>query len=346
MTTTTTSDGTGWVELPDAPSIPGLRFRHIDLAADAGPIAELINAGAVEDRLEYALSTEDVRHDLEHTANFDLARDVLVAEIEGRVVGEIETHVAVRDGIAVHESQGFVHPEFRRRGIGRSLLHWFERRAREAAAEWPGPEPHELGTWVDSQTVGAIALLESEGFRRVRYGFMMVRPLDEPIPDAPLPEGLELRPVVEADHRRIWEADNEAFRDHYAAVQRTEEDFERWFTMPNLDTGLWRVAWDGDEVAGSVWTLVWPEENEKLGLNRGWLEHISVRRPWRRQGVARALIADAMRRLRAAGMDQVMLGVDSENPTGALDLYRSLGFNVRDGAATYRKPWQPGGRLV
>jgi mycothiol synthase len=336
--TTTASDGTAWVDLPDAPPVPGLRFRSIDLAADAGPIAELINAGAVADRLEYALSTEDVRHDLEHTSNFDMARDVLVAVIEGRVVGEVETHIAVRDGIAVHESQGFVHPEFRCRGIGRSLLHWFERRAREAAAEWPGPEPHELGSWIDSQTVGAIAILESEGFRRVRYGFMMVRPLDEPIPDAPLPEGLELRPVVEADHRRIWQADTEAFRDHWAAAQRTEADFERWFTMPNLDTGLWRVAWDGDEVAGSVWTLVWPEENEKLGLSRGWLEHISVRRPWRKRGVATALIAETLRMFGDMGLAEGALGVDAENPTGALHLYESLGFRNHRTGLSYRKP--------
>jgi mycothiol synthase len=334
---TMTSDETAWVDLPDAPSIPGLRFRRIDLAADAGPIAELINAGAVEDRLEYALSTEDVRHDLEHTANFELARDVLVAVIEGRIVGEIETHVAVRDGIAVHESQGFVHPEFRRRGIGRSLVHWFDRRAREAAAEWPGPEPHELGTWVDSQELGSIALLESEGFRRTSYGFMMVRPLSEPIPDATLPDGLEIRPVVEADHRRIWEADDEAFRDHRAALQRTEEDFVRWFSMPNLDTGLWRVAWDGDEVAGSVWTLVWPEENAKLGLSRGWLEHISVRRPWRKRGLATALIAETLRMYRDMGLAEGALGVDSENPTGALHLYESLGFRQHRTGISFRK---------
>ena len=71
--------------------------------------------------------------------------------------------------------------------------------------------------------------------------------------------------------------------------------------MPNLDTSLWRVAWDGDDVVGSVMTFIWPEENESLGLNRGWLEHISVRRPWRNQGVAKALIVDLLRTLRTWG---------------------------------------------
>jgi mycothiol synthase len=326
------------VELADAPAIPGLRFRPIDLAADAGGIARLINDCSVVDGVEIALTAEDVRHDLEHTGNFDLARDVLITEIDGRIVAEIEMHVAVRDGIAVHQFSAWVHPDVRRRGLGRSLLRWCERRAREAAAAWPGLEPHELGTWVDSGVVDGTALLESEGFKRTSYGFLMVRPLSEPIPDAPLPAGLEIRQVVEADHRRIWDADDEAFRDHRAALQRTEEDFVRWFSMPNLDTDLWRVAWDGDEVAGSVWTLVWPEENEKLGLSRGWLEHISVRRPWRKRGLATALIAETLRMFRDMGLAEGALGVDSENPTGALHLYESLGFRQHRTGISFRKP--------
>jgi mycothiol synthase len=334
---TTAAGGTALVGLPEAPSIAGLRFRRVDLAADAAGIAQLINDSAVVDGAEFALSAEDVRHDLEHTRNFELARDVLVAEIDGRIVGVVETHIGVRDGIAVHEFEGWVHPEVRRRGIGTAILGWVERRAHESAGEWAGPETHEMGTWVDSAVVDGAALLESAGYRHVRYGFMMVRPLSEPIPDAPLPDGLEIRPVTEADHRRIWDADDEAFQDHWAAVERSEEDFERWFTMPNLDTSLWRVAWDGDEVAGSVFTLIWPEENATLGLSRGWLEHISVRRPWRRRGVATALIADTLRMLRAMGLAEGALGVDSENPTGALHLYESLGFRRHRTGLSYRK---------
>ena len=143
--------------------------------------------------------------------------------------------------------------------------------------------------------------------------------------------------MVAADHRRIWDADSEAFRDHHDAATRSEEDFERWFTMPNIDTSMWRVAWDGDEVVGSVMTFIWPEENEKLGLNRGWLEHISVRRPWRKQGVAKALIVDTLRMLRDLGIAEGALGVDAKNPTGALQLYESLGFRQHRTGISFRK---------
>ncbi|HET9345083.1 MAG TPA: GNAT family N-acetyltransferase [Candidatus Limnocylindrales bacterium] len=325
------------VDLPDAPAIAGLRFRPVDLAADAPGIAVVINDSAAADGNEYALTPDDIRHDLEHQAHFDLGRDVLIAEIDGRIVGEGEQNVVVREGVAVHQWNAWVHPDERGRGIGRALVRWVERRARQAAAEWPGPEPHELGTWIDSESAAGLRILESEGYRQVRYGFSMLRPLSEPIPEAALPDGLEVRPVVAADHRRIWDADTEAFRDHNDAAIRTEEDFERWFSMPNIDTSLWRVAWDGDEVVGSVMTFIWPEENEALGFSRGWLEHISVRRPWRNKGVAKALIVDTLRMLRDMGIAEGALGVDSMNPTGALQLYESLGFRRHKTGISFRK---------
>ncbi len=89
-------------------------------------------------------------------------------------------------------------------------------------------------------------------------------------------------------------------------------------------------------------TFVWPTENAALGLSRGWLEHISVRRPWRRRGLASALIADALRALRDAGLDEAALGVDAENVSGALRVYEALGFRrVRTGVS-YRKAFTAG----
>ena len=91
-------------------------------------------------------------------------------------------------------------------------------------------------------------------------------------------------------------------------------------------------------MAGVVQNWIWQEENEQLSVRRGWLERISVRRPWRRRGLGRALTAAALIRLREAGLDEAMLGVDSENPTGALALYEELGFAVDRRSAAYRRP--------
>jgi ribosomal protein S18 acetylase RimI-like enzyme len=128
--------------------------------------------------------------------------------------------------------------------------------------------------------------------------------------------------------RAVLLADDEAFRDHWEPRDFTEASMRSEMESKELRLDLWVVAWDGDEVVGSVQSWIWPEENEALGVERGWLDSISVRRPWRRRGVARAMTAEALRRLKAAGMEDAMLGVDAENPTGALGLYEGLGFEV------------------
>jgi mycothiol synthase len=326
------------VQLPDAPLVADLRFRSFDMDRDVAPLADLIVAADLADEDNYLPSVDDLRNELEHQAGFDPARDMLVAEIDGKLVGGTLRTVRVRAGVVQHELDGWVRPEHRRRGIGRVLLHWTEARAREAAGEWTGSEPHSITRWVSDTQTGAVALLEAEGYARVRYGFMMVRNLAEPIPEAPLPAGLDVRPVVESDHRRIWDADVEAFRDHWDAGVRTEEDYAGWFSTPGIDTSLWRVAWDGDDVAGSVMNFVFAEENQRLGVRRAWLEHISVRRPWRRRGLAAALITDSLREMRARGLDEAALGVDGENLSGALRLYESLGFRRLKTGIAFRKP--------
>ncbi len=325
------------INLPDPPAVAGLHARPFDIGRDIEPLVDLICEANLADQTAFMPSVAQFRNELEHQAHFDPARDMLVAEVDGRLVAGTRHEIRVRGSFVQHQIDGWVQPDLRRRGVGRALLRWTERRAREAAAEWTGAEPHRLGSWVNETQPGAIALLESEGYEPARYGFMMVRPLSEPISEAPLPTGLEVRPVAEVDHRRIWDADTEAFRDHWDAAVRTEEDFVGWFSTPGIDTSLWRVAWDGDEVAGSVMNFIYEEENEKMGVNRGWLDHVSVRRPWRRRGLASALIADSLRALRDRGLEEAALGVDSENPSGALGVYEALGFRRFQTGISFRK---------
>jgi mycothiol synthase len=195
----------------------------------------------------------------------------------------------------------------------------------------------DLATQVDETQVGYRALVESAGYETIRWFFLMRRPTLDDIPDAPLPDGIELRPVEADQIRPILHAENEAFRDHWAAREQTEDDIAITLGRVELATDLWVVAWAGEEIAGVVQNWIWPDENAGLGVQRGWLEHISVRRPWRRRGLARAITAESLRRLQAAGMTEAMLGVDSENPNGALGLYEGLGFQVDMRSASYRR---------
>lgn len=79
------------------------------------------------------------------------------------------------------------------------------------------------------------------------------------------------------------------------------------------------------------------EENKTYNRLRGYSEFIHVRKKWRGRGVAKSLIASSFKVLKQLGMEEACLGVDAENPTGALRLYESMGFEVDKTFFTYRK---------
>ena len=118
----------------------------------------------------------------------------------------------------------------------------------------------------------------------ITYMAEMVRSSVEDLPDHPLPDGLEIRPVRDEDIRTIWEADVEAFKDHWGFVEQSDEDYERFIGFPYHDPTLWKIAWDDEGVAGQVKSFINTAENEAHGRQRGWTEAISTSRRWRRRG--------------------------------------------------------------
>jgi mycothiol synthase len=320
--------------IADAPSIGDLRFRRPRLDdAEYEAIAELIGAASRADDIPWFPSGSMVRQEWEEDDRdeFDPPRDAVIAEVDDRLVAVSGSYRLMRAGKPRYQIWGHVHPDWRRRGLGTALLRENLRRADERARHYDDPRPDgrpEIRSLVAKTEPDAAAILGTAGFVPIRWTFLMRRPTLDDIPDAPLPDGLELRPVTPDQHRAIIDADDEAFRDHWEPRDHTESSFKALFEKDDLDTDLWVVAWDGDEVAGSVQAWIWADENERMGVKRGWLESISVRRPWRRRGLARAMTVEALRRLKAVGMDDAMLGVDADNPTGALGLYEGLGFEV------------------
>jgi ribosomal protein S18 acetylase RimI-like enzyme len=195
-----------------------------------------------------------------------------------------------------------------------------------------------LEVWANDRNTAAAALFRHAGFEPVTYAAEMVRPSVDDLPDHPLPEGVEIRPVTEDQLRTIWEADAEAFRDHWSYVEPTETSFDRLLAFPYHDPTLWKIAWDDEGVAGQVRSFIDTAQNAEHGFSRGWTENISTARRWRRRGLAKALIVESIRELAARGMTDVALGVHTENPNGAFDLYAGLGYEVVGTWTTYRRP--------
>lgn len=328
------------IAVPGAPPVAGLTFRRYRGASDIPALVELMTAVEIADGTFEIMTAETVANLFANRNDFDPERHLLLAEIDGRLVAYSEQLRSIRDGGRVYDTFGWVHPDQRRRGLGRAMLGYGEARQRErATAEEASGEtrPAQLGSWTSETAVGNTAVLEGAGYAPVRWFFDMIRPDLADIPDIPLSDDLELRPVPEDRARDVVLADFEAFEDHWGALEHTEADVRRILNDPETDVSLWQVAWSGEEIAGSVLPAIYPTENAAQGIQRGWLDRVSVRRSWRRRGVARALMTAAMIELRRRGMESVALGVDTENSTGALGLYEGLGFRIDKRSAAYRK---------
>jgi mycothiol synthase len=268
---------------------------------------------------------------------------MLFAEMDRNVVGYSRVWWSqTEDTKWIYSGSAFLQPEWRHKGIRRAMLRYNERRLREIASIHPQNGERWFGAWCAEGEDHWESLLVDAGYRAVRHGFEMVRPDLEDIPDRPLPEGLEVRPVQADQYRTVFDAAKEAFRDswEYSDDWWTDEEFESWQQEPTFQPELWQVAWDGDQVAGMVLNFIRHDENEEYGRQRGYTEPICVRRPWRRRGLARALIARSFSLLKKQCMTEAALGVDTENPSGALHLYESMGFRPVRRDSIYRKPME------
>jgi mycothiol synthase len=325
--------------------IPGLSFRGFSGEEDYPKMLKVLHGCKQADGLERAENLEDIINTYTHLVHCDPYQDMLFAEINGEVVGYSRVWWAVEgSGKWIGFQLGNVLPAWRRKGIGSTLLQFSEGRHHQTATglqksgELPGDAPCLMDIFVSISEVDRINLLERRGFTAARYAFDMVRSDLENIPDLPLPPGVEIRPVEPVHMRLIWEASNEAFRDHWGYIPDPWEDFESFMKDPDYDPSLLRVAWQGDQVAGMVLSFIDKDQNELYGRKRGYTENICVRRPWRRQGLAKALIASSLYALKERGMTEAGLGVDAENTSGALSLYEFMGFRVAKKNIIFRKP--------
>ncbi|MGH2417236.1 MAG: GNAT family N-acetyltransferase [Candidatus Limnocylindria bacterium] len=321
--------------------VSGLVIRPYAGADDVPAFVRIINAEYAADGVDERLTEEGERAWLaESSVQFDPARDVSIAELDGRPVAVATRQwVDLRDGSAREfRVWGAVDPAFRERGIGRALLAENERRSAELASAQELGRPAVLAAFYAEGRPGG-RLMRHAGYEIVRWFFDMVRPSLDGLPSErpSLPDGLELRPAMPDHYPAIWRANREAFRDHWGGSDESEAAMRRFLESPEMDPSLWLIAWDAEEVAAGVINAIYDAQNEALGLRRGWLDSVFTRRPWRNRGLARALIVRSLVLLRERGMTSAALGVDADNPTGALGLYERAGFGVHDRFVAWRK---------
>jgi mycothiol synthase len=312
---------------------PGFTLRPAAWS-DLDGVAELIRAVCEADGdPDDAVPVSEIKSDWE--ANLNIDTDVwVVTDPSGKVVGHEEFYS--RPGHASLHGDGYVHPQFKDLGIGTALLQALDERTR---IEMTKAEPDLRVFLRNFMTVGdekGRALHEHEGFKVVRFNWSMRINLAGPPPPPQFPDGIEMRPFVEAEHLLpVYEAIEEAFADHWGHVKTP---FDKWkqrsMTPDRYYPDLWFVAWAGDQIAGvSICRY-------RSGL--GWVWLLGVRRPWRKQGLGMALLLHSFGEFYRRGQKVVGLGVDASNPTGATRLYERAGMHVETEYVCYEKEYRAG----
>jgi mycothiol synthase len=329
------------IYIENTPTIIGLRFRHFLGENDYAKIAKVIMASEAADQSIRVVTADDLANAYQRMSHCDPYRDTIIAEVAGEMVGY--TRGWWQDDSSSARSyvqNGFVSPEWRRKGIGQAMLVWMEKRLREIAATHPPGLTRLYQVNVSQFQKGSAIMLERSGYQPVRYFYQMVRPNLDDIPEFPLPVGVEIRTVSPEHYRLIWRLNDETSQDEWGYKTSNEDDYQEWLSHPYFQPDLWQVAWDSasNQIIGQVLTYIHHDENKQFNRTRGYTEGIGVARAWRRRGVAHALISRSLQAQKAAGMTESALVVDSDNPSGTTHLYESCGFQIVKCDTLYRKP--------
>jgi ribosomal protein S18 acetylase RimI-like enzyme len=144
----------------------------------------------------------------------------------------------------------------------------------------------------------------------------MRRMLDAPVADAPLPEGLSLRPFDIETARECRDLMNRVYAEGFGDPR----EFDEWWLWVTTDADysadLMFVAVSGDAVIGfcHCWT-------------GAFIKDLVVDRAFRGRGIAGALLTMALVACRERGAPFVDLKTDVDNAAAQL-LYRKLGFEI------------------
>jgi mycothiol synthase len=240
----------------------------------------------------------------------ELGRDILLAEGTDGLVGYAD--VNVHGGNVWLDVRG-IDPD-----ALPALLDAIEERGMEK-------DPDEkLWSYTSAEDLPLVDLYETAGYRRARHSFRMRIDLEPDQPAPVWPDGFSVRTMRDGEERRVYDAQMASFADTWMFAPDPYESWLHWmFEEPSFDRSLWFLAEQDGELAGIV--LSRAPENEP-GL--GWVRILGVLPQYRHRGLGQALLRHTFAEFQNRGFEAVGLGVDADNPTGAVRVYERAGMHV------------------
>ena len=210
-------------------------------------------------------------------------------------------------------------------GLRDALLQQILRRVRELLSDLPNRKI-EMKFQYFPYEVDSINFITSKGFPHTGSIFSMQRNLKQPIPSIETPPGFLLKP---------WRLETQEEREQYIKARNlcfpnapiSLDEWVYFMSSPNWATATNFAVFDQDQLAGCL-TTYWDEEQNRSQAEKiGYTEYIFVCPQWRGNGLASALISEALNYLKQNGMQFAQLQVNTSN-RNALSLYERLGYNI------------------
>ncbi|MBZ2195645.1 GNAT family N-acetyltransferase [Occultella gossypii] len=233
--------------------------------------------------------------------------------------------------------EGGVDPDWRRRGIGSAVLRWQVDRSRQVLAASGKDVPGRIVVHVEDGMTDSVRMLTEQGFSPRRWYTEMRRDLKLELPAVKLRSNLDLVTWSAELDDQVRLAHNESFRDHWGSEPHTVETWQegRTYFAPRWSFLVLDRTSDRAQVAGYLLSGRYEQDWDSLGWTEGYIDILGVRREWRGQRIATALLARAMAAYREDGMEYAGLGIDTDQPTGAFGLYGNLQFEPTRGSTMY-----------
>jgi mycothiol synthase len=312
-------------------SIPFV-IRHYVPEKDLPELARLLTEIESIDRDGEDTSEDYLRASLAWP-NYRPAQDVWVAESDGRLVGY---------GVALEQPSQrctiyvVVHPSQRRRGLGSQLLELTFNRVRQLGAK-------DILVYANEQNDASDLFLKHHGFQQVgSSGSLKLNP-DVESPAAEFPQGFTLKKYSEVNdplvllkalhicYQGMW---GHQHNDNPSEEERKSPRFLQYYDVEDI-----LLLFDEKSSIFGICSLKSQGKREANGELSDLLDGPGIIQEFREQSYQHPMVLAGIQHLRQKGIRPITLEFWGDNEN-ALNIYRSLGFEMVNRYVAYHKEYQ------